>query len=84
MKIIRYRNPAGQIRYTSEQSDGSYVRIKADIFNDFEVTRQATQIQQLLAPVVPTAVWCIGQNYRRHADETGRGTPSFLPSALFR
>jgi len=61
MKIIRYRNPAGQIRYASEQSAGSYVRIKGDIFNDFEVTREAAQIQQLLAPVVPTAVWCMSE-----------------------
>ena len=77
MKIIRYRNPAGQIHHASEQSDGSYVRIKGNIFNDFEVTSEAAQIQQLLAPVVPTAVWCIGQNYRRHADETGIGTYEF-------
>jgi 2-keto-4-pentenoate hydratase/2-oxohepta-3-ene-1,7-dioic acid hydratase in catechol pathway len=46
-------------------------------FNDFEVTREAAQIQQLLAPLVPTAVWCIGQNYRGHADETGIGTYKF-------
>jgi 2-keto-4-pentenoate hydratase/2-oxohepta-3-ene-1,7-dioic acid hydratase in catechol pathway len=77
MKIIRYRNPAGEIYHASEQSDGSCFRIEGDIFNDFEITRETAEVQQILAPVVRTMVWCIGQNYRRHADETGIGTYEF-------
>lgn len=75
MKIIRYQDPDGLIGYAAEQADGLPFCIRGDIFGAFEVTRQPATVMRLLAPVVPPMIWCIGVNYRRHAQETGMAIP---------
>jgi len=77
MKIIRYEDPSGEIHHAAEQEDGSYRRIEGAPLNGYEVTREAASIRKLLAPVVPATIWCIGQNYRRHADEVGMGVAEY-------
>ena len=69
MKIIRYQETNGSVRYGAQQSDGSALQIKGDIFGAFEVTKERARTEKLLAPVVPTSIVCIGLNYRRHAAE---------------
>jgi 2-keto-4-pentenoate hydratase/2-oxohepta-3-ene-1,7-dioic acid hydratase in catechol pathway len=73
MKIIRYEDPSGKIHYAAEQRRDSYRRVEGDPFNGFQVTSEAAAIRKILAPVIPAMIWCIGQNYRRHADEVGMG-----------
>lgn len=77
MKIIRYEDPSGKIHYASEQQDGAFLRIEGELFGRFEVTKEPAKVQRILAPVVPTMIWCIGQNYRRHADEVGMGVAEY-------
>ncbi len=77
MRIVRYQDPAGQVSYAAAQPDGSYFRIEGDLFGQFEATREPARIHKLLAPVVPSTIWCIGLNYRRHAAETGAKIPEF-------
>src|SRR3989441_8571978 len=77
MKIIRYEDPSGEIHHAAEQEDGSYRRIEGEPLNGYEVTREAASIRKMLAPVVPVMIWCIGQNYRRHADEVGMGVAEY-------
>jgi 2-keto-4-pentenoate hydratase/2-oxohepta-3-ene-1,7-dioic acid hydratase in catechol pathway len=72
MKIIRYQDSAGKIHYGA---DGQ--RIEGDIFGAFTVTKEKTDVQKLLAPVLPVAIMCIGLNYRKHAEETGAKIPEF-------
>src|SRR5260370_37516364 len=36
-------------------------------------TGEAAEIRSQLGPVTPAMIWCVGQNYRRHADEVGMG-----------
>ena len=74
MKIIRYRDRDGRNHYGSEQSDGSAQRIEGDVFGQFAVTSERADVSELLAPVVPTQFFCIGLNYRRHAEETNAKT----------
>lgn len=69
MKIIRYQDPSGSLRYASQQPDGSAVEIEGDIFGKYSATSRPAQVAKLLAPVQPTAILCIGLNYRRHAEE---------------
>ncbi|MGI8978249.1 MAG: fumarylacetoacetate hydrolase family protein [Pirellulaceae bacterium] len=69
MKIIRYQDPQGAIRYASQQPDGSAVEIEGDIFGKYSATKRPAHVAKLLAPVQPTAILCIGLNYRRHAEE---------------
>ncbi len=69
MKIIRYQDSQGAILYAAQQPDGSAVEIEGDIFGKYSATSRPAQVAKLLAPVQPTAILCIGLNYRRHAEE---------------
>lgn len=75
MKIIRFANAQGRIAYAAQQDDGSAFIIEGDIFGDFRVTDQKTEIAKLLAPVQPFAIICIGLNYKFHAEETKAAIP---------
>ncbi len=69
MKIIRYQDPQGATHFASQQPSGSALEIEGDIFGKYAVTSRPAQVTKLLAPVQPTAILCIGLNYRRHAEE---------------
>ena len=77
MRIIRYQDPQGTARYAAQQPDGSARQIAGDIFGAYEVTKEPAQVKKLLAPVVPVAFFCIGLNYRRHAEEGKAPIPQF-------
>jgi 2-keto-4-pentenoate hydratase/2-oxohepta-3-ene-1,7-dioic acid hydratase in catechol pathway len=69
MKIIRYQDPQGVSHYASQQPDGSALEIEGDIFGEYKVTSRAAKVAKLLSPILPTAILCIGLNYRKHAEE---------------
>lgn len=69
MKIIRYQDPQGATHYASQQPDGSAMEIDGDIFGKYQATSRPAQVAKLLAPLQPTAILCIGLNYRKHAEE---------------
>lgn len=75
MKIIRFQDPAGTIAYAAQQPDGSALLIEGDIFGEFRTTTKKANVAKLLAPVEPTAILCIGLNYRHHAEESGAAIP---------
>lgn len=83
MKIIRFVDVDGQVRHGSEQADGEIRRIEGDILGEFRVTGEASRVQRLLAPIMPTQIICIGLNYRRHAEETKATIPAF-PIVFFK
>jgi 2-keto-4-pentenoate hydratase/2-oxohepta-3-ene-1,7-dioic acid hydratase in catechol pathway len=76
MKIIRYQDTAGRIGYASLQDDGSSLEIKGDLFGDYEVTKVHANVAKILAPLTPTAIFCIGLNYKRHAEESNVKPPT--------
>ncbi len=69
MKIIRYADPQGTIKYARRESDQLAWEISGDLLGPFTVTDRPAQVAKLLAPIAPTAILCIGLNYRRHAEE---------------
>lgn len=77
MKIIRYEDPSGKIHYAAEQQGAKPLRIEGDPFGGFEVTKDTATVGKTLAPVVPSMIWCIGKNYRSHADEVGMGIEEY-------
>jgi len=74
MRIIRHLAPAGPA-YAALQSDGTACEIAGDIFGDFRVTDRLITPGKLLAPLVPANLLAIGLNYKKHAEEGGRGAP---------
>ena len=77
MKILRYLSTSGETRHAAQQPDGSARVIEGDIFGEHRVTDAFADIAQVLAPVVPSSILCIGLNYRRHAQESGATPPEW-------
>ncbi|MBP7142445.1 MAG: fumarylacetoacetate hydrolase family protein [Opitutaceae bacterium] len=77
MKIIRYSDSSGTIRYAAETAPGRHQVLKGDPYGAREVTSEVATIGQLLAPIVPTQILGIGLNYRHHAAESGMKAPTY-------
>jgi 2-keto-4-pentenoate hydratase/2-oxohepta-3-ene-1,7-dioic acid hydratase in catechol pathway len=77
MRIIRFLDSVNQLHFGVDQNDGTALRIEGDILANYTVTHQKVAIQKRLAPLQPTAIFCIGLNYRKHAEETGAKIPEF-------
>lgn len=76
MKIIRHLDSTGQIRYAVQREDGSRMAAEGDLVSgNLTVSERPADVVQLLAPVQPSCVFCIGLNYRRHAEETRAKIP---------
>ncbi len=77
MKIIRYQSPAGEIGYAQLHADQSATKLSGDLLTGLTPTDEAVTVYRLLAPLNPTAILCIGLNYRQHAIETHAPLPQY-------
>jgi 2-keto-4-pentenoate hydratase/2-oxohepta-3-ene-1,7-dioic acid hydratase in catechol pathway len=77
MRIIRYLDAQGRVRFAAQQADGTAMEITGDVFGQYQVTQQKADVKKLLAPVAPAAILCIGLNYRHHAQESKAPIPQF-------
>ena len=65
-------------RHVVEDAAGQRRFIDGDLFGDWQVSdRVAPADAPALAPVVPPTIYCIGLNYRKHAQETGAAIPQY-------
>ncbi len=76
MEIARIQLADGSIHYGSEIGNKIY-RIEGDLYGDFHQTEELLQPVKRLAPIEPTAIYCIGLNYREHAEEMGSALPEY-------
>jgi 2-keto-4-pentenoate hydratase/2-oxohepta-3-ene-1,7-dioic acid hydratase in catechol pathway len=77
MKIIRYRDAKGVIHFGKELETGGALRIEGDVFGSHRVSEEAAEVRERLAPIAPSQLFCIGLNYRRHAEETNAKIPEY-------
>ncbi len=75
MRIIRYLDSSNKIGFAALNDDGSAAKITGDS-EDFIVTDEPAQASRLLTPVDPRVIYCVGLNYRDHAEETGKPIPT--------
>jgi len=75
MKIIRYQTPDDQTHFGRLLESGQAERLSGDLYSGLSPTGTHDTIKKLLAPLEPTAILCIGLNYRHHAAESGAKTP---------
>lgn len=75
MKIARF-NQDDQEHYGVFE-DGALKLINGDIFDDFEITEEKLNLDdlKLLSPIEPPNLLAIGLNYQQHAEETGHDFP---------
>lgn len=77
MKIVRYQNQFGQLEFGALDASGKTFKLRGDIFDRPEITKEPAVVTKLLAPLQPAMIFCIGLNYRKHAEETGAKIPEF-------
>lgn len=74
MRIERLKLTDGRIVHV-QVADGRRIVLKGDLEHGFQPTGETVEGGELLAPVAPTAILCIGLNYRRHAAEGNMPIP---------
>ncbi len=78
MKLIRYADPDGQEGLAALQPDGTALVVEGAPYGPFTATARPARVARTLAPLKPAAIFCIGLNYRKHAEET-KATPPVHP-----
>ena len=82
LRILHQRST----KYVEETENGDLLLVKGELLGPHTTTREKiTGPYKLLAPVSPPAIYCIGLNYRKHAEEMGVALPErpilFMKSA---
>jgi 2-keto-4-pentenoate hydratase/2-oxohepta-3-ene-1,7-dioic acid hydratase in catechol pathway len=76
VKIIRFLDEAGQVRYGSPLStDGVAEVLEGELFAGLRRSGAQARIARLLAPFDPVNIFCLGLNPRAHAQEAGAPGP---------
>ena len=78
MRIVRFIDRKGQIQLGNQPLGGDLTQaelLEGDLFSGVTATGQTIEIGKLLAPVSPVNIFCIGLNYRLHAEESGAELP---------
>ena len=75
MRILRCLTENDLTVFATQGEAGSYHLLSGNLADGFVPTNTPVPVKQILAPVQPAMIWCIGLNYRRHAEETGAKIP---------
>lgn len=75
MRIIRFQAPDGGVHFGTPSGSDQAERLVGDFEQGFSSSGETLQVARLLAPVTPPNIFCIGLNYRDHAEETGLEIP---------
>jgi 2-keto-4-pentenoate hydratase/2-oxohepta-3-ene-1,7-dioic acid hydratase in catechol pathway len=78
MRIYRVRDSHQQVRLASSDDGETFFGLAGDPFyGDRRITNERVEVAQILAPVEPSTIYCLGHNYAKHVEETGAKTPEF-------
>lgn len=77
MKIQRVLQVGGVVGFAERDGGGVWRRLEGSVSGGFASTGEQVEVEKVLAPVEPPAVFCTGLNYRKHAEETGARIPKF-------
>lgn len=75
MQIIRFEDAQGRVQYGLRSGAGGVERLACDPVAGISPTGEQIEVARLLAPVAPCNIFCVGLNYRAHAEETGAALP---------
>ena len=75
MRIVRVARPSGPA--FGEIVDDTVVLLEGHPFGAVQRTDQVAPLEEvrLLAPIIPTKIYCVGRNYAAHAAERGFDVP---------
>lgn len=69
MRVIRFIDGDGHVRYGHDQRDGAAAVLGGDPWQGLSPTQERAQVSKLLAPAAPGTIFCTGLNYHQHAIE---------------
>ncbi len=75
MRIIRFLDSDGLEHLGIPDETPFAERLQGDLYQGLVPTGTRIGVDTLLAPVSPSNIFCIGLNYRAHAEETGAPIP---------
>ncbi|MFA9479632.1 fumarylacetoacetate hydrolase family protein [Phycisphaerales bacterium AB-hyl4] len=76
MRVMRYEDDGGVVRYGEDIGDGRARRLGGSpLAGAIEVEGTEDRVKRVLMPIQPSNIFCIGLNYREHAAETGAELP---------
>jgi len=75
MRIARFQDETGSIRFGTPVEDTKALGLEGNLYEGLRETGEPFQVHKWLAPVAPVNIYCIGLNYRAHAEETGAKIP---------
>ena len=77
MRIVRFLDENGKEGYGHDLRSSQATLLMGDLFEGLKDAGRRVSVTKLLAPLQPTAILCIGLNYRQHATETGIKIPEY-------
>jgi len=77
MKILRFRDTSGHVHLGAQHANGNVTLVEGELLGKHHDTGKPAQVHELLAPLEPRDIICIGLNYRKHAAEGGQAIPEF-------
>lgn len=75
MRIARFEAPNDHICTGKLLDDRRAVPIAGDLLGAYSSVSEPVPISRFLPPIEPPNIFCIGRNYRAHAQETGSAVP---------
>jgi len=75
MRLIRFVDDGGNVHLGKEMGSGMAQCLDDELFGDLTVCGEAVRVNRLLPPLEPTNIFCIGLNYREHAEESNAPIP---------
>ncbi len=73
MRVVRFVDDAGAMRWGRETVDGNVLPITGDLFGDHVMGAEPVRAVRPVAPASPPNIIAIGRNYREHAEEMKTG-----------
>lgn len=75
MRIIRFLDAEGTERLGVDGGTGEAEILEGELFGTLRATGRHVAVGKLLAPLRAVNIFCVGLNYRAHAEETGAPIP---------
>jgi len=75
VKIIRYLDRKGELGFGRIDDEGLMFVIRQKGKGEFEATGEPADAAKILSPVDFRCIYCVGLNYKAHAEESGEEPP---------
>ncbi len=75
MRIVRFVDERGNRRLGQDMESGLVRPLEGDLFGRLTPCLEPMRPARLLSPLEPANIFCIGLNYRGHAEESGAAIP---------